>query len=670
MLMPISSEMEEGPEASSERINYLLIGSGRGIQKVLKEFESSSMKKRNNVLLIDPISQKEDQIKEFDFEKKTISLKNGRKISFQKCLIDLPPVPVLIPKKYYDDTLLQSDGKSPILELNNPTERRQAEALVRSGRHVTLVGGNSWEMIALASRLARIGRSVQNPRPVSIIFPSYGPYSSILPRQLSLLLLKRLSAVGVEVIPYSNLRYIGSNGAEGGSEDAYQVYIAKTYDSLNTSSLQTSAVILLPQPISSAYFREQESYNSPSLAPYRFLLDHPEIIETHSFAGGIMVNASLELMKDISIIGPLSNHAIALKSPSIHMTRYNCLHCPQYHQQMGRFIGQLWTRTFSDKSLSPETYKPRQIFQSLPFEWMLSSELSLAMLRIGHCSTHLESYSFTVKPSLAAASSGSTTKTTAPSRRKSSQSLHSFTITIYLQGEVIVGILINGRLNRAREDEEEGKEERASLQQQQEEDYSETEIAELEQIFYECIGKELPVTSSLALPSPPPPTSSSTSAVERDPTSQRLKQIFFLEQQCQTLLSHLLSSEVGRRKVCSRLELPLSQEEEHLTWLHRHHPASRMSYYDFQERVMKDYYQREGGLSSSAQEPIFHTVHRGGSKIDQLQAAYARGITQGRYQYDYAHQASESSPSSSSATATTPPSLSAQQHQPPLTLLK
>lgn len=595
---------------------YALLGEGDGINAAFKELSVKGNQK-NEIFRINPLSTDESQqIDQLDLHSKRIIFKNGKTIRYEKCLIDLISPPATLPKKHYDEKLLNYDPPI-ILEINDKQHLQHAIRLVEDGKHITIIGGLSWEMISYAATLAKHGQSHRNPRPVTLVFPSYGPLAHLLPRYFSQVIHKRLTSIGVEVIPYSNIRYIATSSSDLSSETErtthedkvntspeVTIYLAKTYDSLNTTSFVTNGLFFQPQPLTSFPLPSQTAVTTDDrLSSYRFLFNHKEL-ELHPFTGGIMVNGSLEVLKDVAIIGPLASHPYHFTTAqSSQSYRHNCINCHHYYKQMGRFIGQLWENR-EDKKM---------FFNALPVNYMISKEMNFGLITIGHCSSHLDSHTFSVKQPLSSSSSLSS---------KSSRSLlNCLNITFFLQGQMIVGIVISGRL--------------ASLSSQSSSNNKKKEKSnrndnnleeELEKIWYSCIGHD--ITPLIPPPVTPDTTTFPTSITTpitmiTDPLSMRLKQIQEMEGLCQRLLTHLLSSSACA-DIREMFEFPVSTSIGSV-WFHRYHPAAKMSFYDFQDRVMKDYYLRQGGGGMTS-EPIFHSMTRLGSKADQLQRAYSRVI--------------------------------------------
>lgn len=597
---------------------YALLGEGGGISAAFKQL-SVTGNHNSEILLINPLSSDESQqIDQLDFHNKRITFKNGKTIQYEKCLIDLISPPTILPKKHYDEKLLNYDPPI-ILEITDKQHLQHAIRLVEEGKHVTIIGGLSWEMISYAAKLAKHGQSHRNPRPVTLAFPSYGPLAHLLPRYFSQVIHKRLTSIGVEVIPYSNIRYIATSSTDPSSETGTStdkdkvntspevtVYLAKTYDSLNTTSFVTNGLFFQPQPLTSFPLPSQTAVTTDDkLSPYHFLFSHREL-ELHPFTGGIMVNGSLEALKDVAIIGPLASHPYHFTSShSSQSYRHNCINCHHYYKQMGRFIGQLWDNK-EDKKM---------FFNALPVNYMISKEMNFGLITIGHCSSHLDSHTFSVKQSLSSSSMSS----------KASRSLlNCLNITFFLQAQIIVGIVISGRLASLSSQSSSNSNKKKEKNNRNDNNLEEA----LEKIWYSCIGHDitpLPLTPSPVTPDTTtfPTTITTTSTMITDPLSMRLKQIQEMEGLCQRLLTHLLSSPACA-DIRGMFEFPASSTEGSV-WFHRYHPAAKMSFYDFQDRVMKDYYLRQGGGVVTS-EPIFHSMTRLGSKADQLQRAYSRVI--------------------------------------------
>lgn len=139
--------------------------------------------------------------------------------------------------------------------------------------------------------------------------------------------------MGVKILPYSQLRYVGSNSqsnADNGSEeiragrrhaaavvrDQVLVFAVKSYDALSTQSFATNRLVFVQSSVPSVVDRalpSAEHYVDPSAAPFYRPLQyaHDFIIrsglELDSLNGGIMVNQALEACMGIYVSGDVAS---------------------------------------------------------------------------------------------------------------------------------------------------------------------------------------------------------------------------------------------------------------------------------------------------------------------------------------------------------------------------
>jgi len=143
-------------------------------------------------------------VESMDADGKVLSLSDGSKLAFDKCLLAVGEGPVQVPSRFVDRVVA---GR--ITPLYGAEDRRALGRLVAQGHHVTIVGSN-WASVELASFLSDVGRRHGWGRTsVTLLFPESTPLAKELPRYLSGLLLRRLERRGVEVIPHTCVKYIG-----------------------------------------------------------------------------------------------------------------------------------------------------------------------------------------------------------------------------------------------------------------------------------------------------------------------------------------------------------------------------------------------------------------------------------------------------------------------------
>ncbi len=240
-------------------------------------------------------------VESMDADGKVLSLSDGSKLAFGKCLLAVGEGPVQIPARFVDGVVA---GR--VTPLYGSEDRRALGRLVAQGHHVTIVGSN-WASVELASFLSDVARRHGWGRTsVTLLFPESTPLAKELPRYLSGLLLRRLERRGVEVISHTAVKYIGramnyevqslrrntSSTGEGeepmASFDPVRVYLTSKFPSLDATALLTDQVVVCG---SSAQGR---------LSVVKFE-GHP--LEVDGRTGGIVVSHELQASSSVFVAG-------------------------------------------------------------------------------------------------------------------------------------------------------------------------------------------------------------------------------------------------------------------------------------------------------------------------------------------------------------------------------
>jgi NADPH-dependent 2,4-dienoyl-CoA reductase/sulfur reductase-like enzyme len=132
-----------------------------------------------------------------------ILLEGGDSVSYQKLLLACGRQ-----YSFSNSELVDQRCKSKVIHLHSENSISLLTNTVKSGGHVTLVGG-SWVSIAFASYLAHEATLSGYTSTVTLLIPGSGPLQDALPRPFSVAIMNRLRRVGVEVYPYMQLRYVG-----------------------------------------------------------------------------------------------------------------------------------------------------------------------------------------------------------------------------------------------------------------------------------------------------------------------------------------------------------------------------------------------------------------------------------------------------------------------------
>ena len=266
-----------------ETRDILVIDSFRNAFTTLEK--SDIMTKTN----INRIQCMEGSVVDMNLPSRELTLSDGTTVGYDNCLIS---VGTSISNLELGEKMLADDCIGDLVDMTKGSSMEKLKESVREGRHVSLIGADTWGVISIASELADYSRLNGFRGTISIITPSPGVMASSLPRYLSVALGKRLNTKGVELVPYSQVRYIGgpstfaiintddsvkkkitenngNNGnkvikgskgskGKGGKEDyddydysspqnaKIGIYLSRVYDSLNTSMLYTDIVAMFP----------------------------------------------------------------------------------------------------------------------------------------------------------------------------------------------------------------------------------------------------------------------------------------------------------------------------------------------------------------------------------------------------------------------------------------
>jgi hypothetical protein len=359
----------------------------------------------------------EESISQFAPYTKTIQLTNNRKISFDKCIL-APKRPLSpIPLHMIDQEILSNlQYLRKFLDPRKSNDLQIATEIIQSGGHVTIIGANNWTNIQVALKLASIAKEAGFVNAVTLVYPTYGIMSTILPRYLSLSLADRLESKGIELIPFSHIKYLSrslsrrsqrasnNNNNHNNDTSSIAVYVSRSYDSLHTNNFSTDAIILTPSALTSDILEKgsQVMY----LQNLSWLLSG-EITEVDRWVGGIPVNRSLAWTQDVYVVGECAN--VSVNTATIghpHLQSYR--HLIQGHYSAA-FSGQLAAK-FAVDSLSLDQRisdtQSMNIYRQIPLEIFHTDDLNISYIAYGMCNPILESHTYSWKlPSLPKSSS-------------------------------------------------------------------------------------------------------------------------------------------------------------------------------------------------------------------------------------------------------------------------
>jgi NADH dehydrogenase FAD-containing subunit len=262
------------------------------------------------------------RITQIGVSSKIITVDSGENVKFDKCLIATGSgrLATNLGRK-----LVDTDCAHNIYDVFDIQRNHQLVEAIRSGKHVTVIGADNWGSIFAVSKLASIAQQSGYVGSLSLVMPASGPLSSAVPRYLSQAIGKRLSSCGVELLTYSQVRYIGgrstfaapaSMGADGGSgaDDVVGVFVSKVFDTLNTSLLVTDKVAYAMTSSSTDPEIVYRGNPPPSVASHIASLP-PTVLKIADAAGmeiapggaGIIVNRNMQALEGIYVAGELAN---------------------------------------------------------------------------------------------------------------------------------------------------------------------------------------------------------------------------------------------------------------------------------------------------------------------------------------------------------------------------
>lgn len=284
--------------------------------------------KSSDILVIDPyqppssLSEKHPadfksvHIKSIDPLTKCIVLEDDTAIYYEKCVLATGSLSNTIQAEKF----IASDiDQSSLFDLSDPSNRNDLRDLASKGKHITMVGLLNWSIISYAISLGKVANEKGFKNNVTIVSPSSGLMISTFPKYISSILTKKLSTIyGIEIIPYSQLRYITNNSKYGSAvgevAGKLMVYTGCTYDSVNTSFFETDAVVFDPATGVPNIHRNSSKDKIDDMNKMKMYRNQiwESILRTAGFEidddlKGIVVNRSLEAYRDVFIVGDLAS---------------------------------------------------------------------------------------------------------------------------------------------------------------------------------------------------------------------------------------------------------------------------------------------------------------------------------------------------------------------------
>eukprot|EP01033_Poteriospumella_lacustris_P007580 gene7580-5447_t len=358
-----------------------------------------------------------------DLNDKLLRLRSGKSLPYEQCILafDRPLAPLL--DKIVSPELLSSRQQSyaVIRDSRNPEDLEFAAQIVRHGGHVTLLGANNWANVDAACYLASIAAQHRYKRSVTLVYPSYGPMAGLLPRFMSLQLAARLVSRGVELVPFSQVRYIdgyvppspaaaaaaatataASTKARKPTSDpskstAATVYLARTYDTIHSTSFPTDVVMLGPSMVT-AEWRDTlpELRVVPSQQGLIQALLHTQDLEIDRLLGGIPVNRSLQVAQGVLVAGECANvyHAIA-PPPQTTVTSANNIDNNNFAGlSYRRIIAGGYDARHAGRMAASIALGQQRVYAKVPCDVFASSHVGMSFFTVGLCTPAVESHSF------------------------------------------------------------------------------------------------------------------------------------------------------------------------------------------------------------------------------------------------------------------------------------
>lgn len=403
---PESLNVRNRPHAA---LKVVICGSGEAATAALVEASSILHEGMKLDVHYVPVTDLSTNGPTIDIFNKALRLEGNRWIKYDKCLLafDRPLAPLL--ERIIDDDLLSKN--SVFFDARSPENLKHLEKIVSEGCHVTIVGANNWSNIHAAGYLANVARRNGYVNSVSLVYPGYGPMSSYLPRYVSLMLASRLVSRGVELIPYSQLNYVGAV-VEGSSDKkntkshdnkrastdklnaAAVVYVARTYDSINSTNFPTDAVVLGPGSISQSW---QDNSEELRLLPEQRTTVHSLLhtqFEIDRNLGGIPLNRSLEVGNGLYVAGECANVFFSgapwYSSPTSQNSSTLSSPFSSYRRVIqGEFDARSSARAAMRIMMGQGTF-----YNKPPCEVSFSADVNMSFVAVGLCNPSVESHSY------------------------------------------------------------------------------------------------------------------------------------------------------------------------------------------------------------------------------------------------------------------------------------
>lgn len=291
--------------------DYVIIGygtAGQNAHKIIRRHDN-----QHKTIIIDPFKYENkrldsttrfsnEMIVSLDTNKKLISLTDNSMIKYKQCILTTGLLANEINAKKYIDSNCDSRDILNVIDFDT---RENLKSLVKENRnlHITYATSNDWKSIFHAIEIADISkRQYGTSNTVSIITHSSGLLMQSLPRYLSQSFTRRVKKIGIDVIPFTQIRYVVKNK----NSDDLSIFTECAYDSLYTSKFSTNKLVF-PSTFGIPYFTTEKSTRYDYIRYWSDLIRNNNGLEIDREGRNIKVNSSMQAMNGVYVAGDLAN---------------------------------------------------------------------------------------------------------------------------------------------------------------------------------------------------------------------------------------------------------------------------------------------------------------------------------------------------------------------------
>lgn len=327
---------------------FVIVGNGiagkAAVEQIIRQAKPSNYRD-SDILVIDPhdtastpttvsssskrVTYLKNHVINMDLAKQQLSLSDGTLVRYHACLVatGMGEIDMIMGTK-----VLDQDAVDYVYDASIRTTQDHLATAVEKGQHVTLVGGDGWESVCTASWLADLAAKRGWKGCVSLLTPLSGVLATSTPHYVTNAIGKRLRAKGIEIVAYSQVRYIGGKGtfsAPSGMISAPElgVYISRVHDSMFTNILYTDKIAMFPRAAPHSHC------GAPLNCANHFAAEAG--LEPAS-SGGFLVNHAMLASKNVYVAGELANVPTAMFGRSCYSGVDHAYHTGNntHHQAM------------------------------------------------------------------------------------------------------------------------------------------------------------------------------------------------------------------------------------------------------------------------------------------------------------------------------------------------